>query len=49
METAKENGLNPYEYLVLLFKQLPNIDVKNPDEIKKLLPWNVDLPRKSPA
>jgi transposase len=47
VETAKENGLNPYEYLVHLFKQLPNIDVKNPEVLKKLLPWNVVLPAKS--
>jgi transposase len=47
VETAKENKLNPYEYLMHLFEQLPNVDVKNPDVLQKLLPWNVVLPEKS--
>jgi transposase len=46
VETAKENGLNPYDYLVHLFQQLPNMDVKNPEALNKLLPWNVELPLK---
>ena len=47
VETAKENKLNPYEYLLHLFEQLPNVDVKNSDVLQKLLPWNVVLPEKS--
>jgi transposase len=47
VETAKENKLNPFEYLLHLFEQLPNIDGKNPDALQKLLPWNVVLPEKS--
>jgi transposase len=47
VETAKENKVNPYEYLVHLFQQLPNVDVKNPDVLRKLLPWNVVLPEQS--
>ncbi len=43
VETAKENGLNPYDYLVLLFKQLPNMDVNDPEALNTLLPWNVPL------
>ena len=38
IETAKENGLNPFEYLVHIFKSAPNLDVRNPDELQLLLP-----------
>ena len=27
VETAKENGLNPFAYLMYLFERLPNIDI----------------------
>lgn len=44
IETAKENNLNPFEYLKYIFEQLPNIDYKsNPDLLKNYLPW-ADLP-----
>jgi transposase len=42
VETAKENRLNPHDYLVHLFRKLPNIDVKNADELRSLLSWNVE-------
>ncbi|HEY8421012.1 MAG TPA: transposase domain-containing protein, partial [Thermoclostridium sp.] len=29
VETAKENGLNPFEYLTYLFERLPNINIKD--------------------
>jgi hypothetical protein len=45
VETAKENGLNPYAYFTYLFEQLPNIDIKDNAEIDKLLPWANDLPQ----
>lgn len=45
METAKENGLNPFKYLVYLFEQLPQLsDPKNPEALDKLLPWSTSLP-----
>jgi transposase len=44
IETAKENGLNPFEYLKYLFEQLPNIDTKNIENIDALLPWSTTLP-----
>jgi len=47
VETARENKLNPYEYLKHLFEQFLAIDAKDPDAVKKLLPWNVKLPEKS--
>ena len=45
METAKENGLNPFKYLMYLFEQLPQLlDPKNPEMLDKLLPWSTSLP-----
>jgi len=44
VETAKENGLNPFTYLIYLFDKLPNINVKEQSEIDELLPWSASLP-----
>jgi hypothetical protein len=41
VETAKENGLNPFQYLCYLFEQLPNLGGNDLDE---LLPWSDSLP-----
>jgi transposase len=39
IETAKENGLNPYAYLTYIFKNAPNWDFRNnPEALLKLLP-----------
>ncbi|MCL2147571.1 MAG: IS66 family transposase, partial [Synergistaceae bacterium] len=39
IETAKENGLNPYKYLAYIFKNAPNWDIlNNSDMLRKLLP-----------
>lgn len=40
VETAKENGLNPFMYLVYVFEKLPNIDTQNPISLDQLLPWS---------
>jgi len=45
VETAKENALNPFEYLNYLFEQLPNIDIKDQSAIDNLLPWSMNLPQ----
>jgi transposase len=45
IETAKENGLNPYTYLTYLFEQLPNIDAHDIEALDKLLPWSETLPK----
>ncbi|MBF8983232.1 transposase domain-containing protein [Lutibacter sp. B2] len=46
VETAKEQGLNPMNYITYLFEQIPNMDLKNnPELLKSLLPWGV-LPKK---
>ncbi len=44
IETAKENNLKPYNYLIYLFEQLPNIDTGDNAVIDSLLPWSVNLP-----
>jgi len=42
IETAKENGVNPYEYLIYIFKNAPNWDIRsNIDNRERLLPWFV--------
>jgi transposase len=45
IETAKENGLNPFVYLTYLFESLPQLpDPKDHDALDKLLPWSQTLP-----
>lgn len=41
IETTKANGLNVYDYLTLIFKELPN--AQDVESIEALLPWNVEL------
>jgi len=42
--TAEENGMSAYMYLEYLFEQIPNIDIKNEDELRKLLPYSKSIP-----
>jgi len=40
IQTARENGLNAYDYLTYIFRKVPNWDIrKNPDYFEFLLPW----------
>jgi transposase len=41
IETAKANGVEPYRYLVALFKKLPMAHTA--DDYEALLPWNITL------
>jgi transposase len=41
LETAKENGLRPFEYLKFVFETMPNITTS---QIDALLPWSETLP-----
>jgi len=41
IETAKENSLNPFEYLTALFRKAPNLH--SLDDVDSLLPWNLSL------
>lgn len=38
VETAKETGIDPFEYLSYVFKTAPNLDMHNSENIEKLLP-----------
>ena len=45
ISTATANGLDPYEYLVHLFKNLPNLDFHNtPELLDDCMPWSEKLP-----
>ncbi|AEJ43717.1 transposase IS66 [Alicyclobacillus acidocaldarius subsp. acidocaldarius Tc-4-1] len=44
VETAKENGLNPFAYLEYLFEKLPNMDTDDKTAMAALLPWSETLP-----
>jgi transposase len=41
IETAKENGLKPFEYLNFLLEKLPNTTTA---QLENLLPWSGSLP-----
>ncbi len=40
IQTAIENGLDPYRYLTWLLKTANNADLKVPSIVESLLPWN---------
>lgn len=44
VETAKENGLNPFNYLKYLFEELPNIDMADKEKLNQFLPWSTTIP-----
>lgn len=44
VESAKENGLNPFNYLQYLFEKLPNLDIHDKSAMDELLPWSSALP-----
>jgi len=44
IETAKENNLKPYDYLLYLFEKLPNVNTNDVAVINSLLPWSDTLP-----
>jgi len=40
IQTARENGLNAYDYLSFIFRKAPNWDIRNnPDAFNLLFPW----------
>ena len=41
IQTAIENGLDPYKYLTWLLKTANNADLKDATVLQNLLPWNV--------
>ena len=38
IETSKETGVDPYEYLTYVFKTAPNVDMNDPEILRSLLP-----------
>ena len=38
IETAKENGLNPYDYLLHVFERAPNLEMQNQEHLDMLMP-----------
>ena len=38
IETAKETGINPFEYLTYVLKTAPNTDMNDPEKLETLLP-----------
>jgi len=44
VETAKENGLIPFEYLKYLLERLPNIDTNDRTAVDTLLPYSEEIP-----
>ena len=40
IETAKENGLDPYRYLTWVLKTAPTINMDDDDQLANLLPLN---------
>ena len=47
IETAKENGLNPFKYLVYVFRNAPNWDIRNDVVgLERLLPYAISDERR---
>jgi transposase len=47
IETARDNRLNPYQYLLHLFTELPTVLTKNPDaDLSPFFPWADEVQEK---
>ncbi len=42
--TCEQNGINPYMYFMYLFQTMPNLDLNNKEQLRKLLPYSKQLP-----
>ena len=40
IQTAIENGLDPYKYLTWLLQQAKDVDLTVAETVQSLLPWN---------
>jgi transposase len=45
VETAKANGLIPYQYVQYLLERIPNTDITDHNAMDALLPWASELPK----
>jgi hypothetical protein len=44
IETAKANGINPYEYLKFIFENMPGVQFEaHPEFLEDFLPWSPDV------
>lgn len=41
IQTALENGLEPFRYLTWLLRTASTADLTRPEVVRQLLPWNV--------
>ena len=46
IQTASENGLDPFRYLTWILSSAPEMDLAQPDLVQPLLPWNAPDPCK---
>ena len=44
IQTAIENGLDPYRYLTWILSSAPEMDLAQPDVVQALLPWHAPAP-----
>ena len=44
IQTAIENGLDPYRYLTWILSSAPEMDLAQPDVVHALLPWHAPAP-----
>ncbi|MCB5954591.1 transposase domain-containing protein [Enterococcus sp. CWB-B31] len=50
IQTAKENGLEPYAYLTWVLNELPQVDIlRHPDRIRAYHPWSAESQKAVPA
>ena len=44
VQTARANGLNPYQYILYLFTELPTVLTKNPEaDLSRFFPWTEEV------
>ena len=47
IQTARANGLNPYQYLLHLFTEIPTVLTKNPNaDLSPFFPWSDEVQEK---
>jgi len=44
IESSKMNDLNPYEYLLYLFREMPRLKTLTPETLHAFMPWSASLP-----
>ena len=39
IETAKENGIDPYDYLTYIFERAPALELHDPEQLDAIMPF----------